>query len=188
MSAPSVPSVHSVLQSENIFMEENCVVCFENFIDIQSSEYWDWLQNKINTYPHFPKHSFEDETCSGKGCYDEKFQCNTCNNLVCRGCVEDTHQGIVYAKFQNKDGHLEQDGYSCGIRELTNYEITYIKNDGYDIKNIIDSENSNEIYQIPRFTINGTIYYDYMRGIPGEDGPIKCPICRQLDSSFEPVV
>lgn len=162
-----------ILSDENVLMDEECPICYNNFINVKDSEYNNFLKYIKNKYSDLSINDFENETCLM--IYDEKFKCPTCNNSVCRDCVMKSRQGIVSAKYRNI---ITSEN---GIRNLTHDEIKYIEEQGYDIRNIVGDNNQNDIWKIPDFVINGVRLYGFMRGTPGEDFPVKCPFCRKLD-------
>ena len=167
-----------ILETEGIVLNKECIVCYNNFINIKDvTEHTEFVDKITEKYKLTNKQKcvFEDETLFL--CYDDRFQCNTCNNLVCRRCVWNTHQGIVCAKFRNKDGN------NGGIRTLTEEEIKYIEDNCYiDIKTIIDRDDNKELWNIPNITIGNVVFYGWMRGTPGDDAPYKCPVCRQYSA------
>jgi len=166
----------SILGAESLeIADRECVVCFEKIININGNEYYEWLENLKVKYPNLPN-NFEDETTSR--CISDIMECTTCKNIiVCRGCVWKTHQGIVFAKYSKR---INENGCESGICRLTDNQLEIINGGyGYDLKNKTDEELN--LMGIPDIKIDGTTYYGFMRGIPGEDGHIKCPICRQYN-------
>lgn len=170
----------SILGAESLeIADRECVVCFEKIININGNEYYEWLENLKVKYPNLPN-NFEDETTSR--CISDIMECTTCKNIVCSGCVCKTHQGIVSAKYSAK--RINENGYESGICRLTDNQLEIINGDyGYDLKNKTDEELDliNKSMNNQCIKIDDTVYYGFMRGIPGGDGPIKCPICRQYN-------
>lgn len=157
-----------ILNLENVLSEKECMICYDELLNVEANQYYEWLK-KINDKYNLNCGKLEDDTCLRLEEY--AFKCPTCKNIVCDGCVGKFRQGIVYAKVSGYGG--------SDIRRLTNEEILYIENEGYDIKNIVDDDNQSEIYKLPTFYINGICIYGFMRGRPGDDGEIICPFCRQ---------
>jgi len=168
----------SILGAESLeIADRECVVCFEKIININGNEYYEWLENLKVKYPNLPN-NFEDETTSR--CTSDIMECTTCKNIVCRGCVWKTHQGIVFAEYSKR---INENGCESGICRLTDSQLEIINDGdyGYDLKNKTDEELDliNKSMNNQCIKIDGTVYYGFMRGIPGEDGPFTCPVCRQ---------
>ena len=76
-----------ILIAEGIVLDKECIVCYEKFINIKNSHYTTFLsyikdKYKLNKRNH---NDFEcDTTCL---CYDDRFECLTCKNIVCRHCI-----------------------------------------------------------------------------------------------------
>ena len=160
---------------------EECVICNEKFINITPNNYYNWLDTMEKKYP-FISSSLENNT-SGR-LFNNSFHCGTCNTMVCLDCTWKTRQGLVCAKVSG-DGE-------GGSRPLTDEEIKLINTklgnyycpEEEKIQYIIDTDNQNEIDNIPDIRMNNKRYYSFCRGQPGEDGPIKCPVCRQNQDTF----
>ena len=167
--------IQSVLQAERVeYPNGECVICNETFINITPNNYYNWLDTMEKKYPMISS-SLENKTSCRL--FNDRFQCGTCDNMVCLGCTWKTRQGLVCAKVSG-DGE-------GGSRPLTDEEINQIQNNFYPgIKELVDTDNQDEIDKIPTIRMNNKKYYGFCRGQPGEDGPIKCPICRQDQDTF----
>lgn len=168
-------NVQQILKDENVLMDEECGICYNNFVNVNFGDYDMFLENIKNKYDLSGTiySTIEDYACMYE--YDDKFKCITCNNIICRRCVMKLDQCVILAKYN------EYETSNSGIRELTQFEIDYIEQQGYDIKKIVYDDNSKEISNIPDMVINNTLYYGYMKGYPGEDCDVICPFCRQVN-------
>ncbi len=74
-----------VLSNEGIKLhKEECCVCYENFIDTSIDSLFD-LYDKIDEEKKYVLH--DDGINWGTLCYDDRFECLTCKNKVCYGCI-----------------------------------------------------------------------------------------------------
>ena len=105
-------------------MNKECVICYNKFINIKSNDYPTFLekiQEKSNLTERQKKH-YEDITCCM--CYDDRFECLTCKNIVCEGCIckmpDNKHGNQLdnYAMFCN--------GYTEEVYETLTMESTGI--------------------------------------------------------------
>jgi hypothetical protein len=105
-------NTENILIQEGVLLNIECVVCYKKFINIKDKEYDNFL-NEIGKKYNFSKddiNSFEDDT--GCLCYDDRFECFACKNVVCRSCtmnMPDLENGKVldgYAMFCN--GYTEE--------------------------------------------------------------------------------
>ena len=76
-------NTEAILMNENVVLDKECVVCYKNFINIKDSDYYEFL-NKIKE-KYKIEQNFEDETTCL--CYDARFECLTCKNIVCSSCI-----------------------------------------------------------------------------------------------------
>lgn len=102
-------SVENILMTEGIILDEECVVCYNKFINVKDSDYIQFLEKIKEKYKlsDIETNIFENETTSL--CYDDddKFECLACKNKVCSSCImyiPDVENGKVedgYAMFCN---------------------------------------------------------------------------------------
>ena len=82
-------SVENILITEGIILDEECVVCYKNFINVKDSNYIQFLEKIKEKYKlsETENRYFEDETTCL--CYDDdyQFKCLTCKNKVCSSCI-----------------------------------------------------------------------------------------------------
>ena len=80
-------STIKILYSEGIkFKDVTCCVCYEKFIDIKCGDLFD-LYEKITEEKKYNSDEKElyDESCALS--YYDRFECLTCKNKVCYGCI-----------------------------------------------------------------------------------------------------
>ena len=73
-----------ILTLENVLSEKECVICYHKFIDVKLVDYSNFL-NTITSKYNLNNSMFEDDTMCL--CYDDRFECLTCKNIVCCGCI-----------------------------------------------------------------------------------------------------
>jgi len=91
-------NTEAILMNENVVLDKECVVCYKKFINIKDSDYYEFL-NKIKE-KYKIEQNFEDETTCL--CYDARFECLTCKNIVCCSCIgnmPDNKNGKQLNKF-----------------------------------------------------------------------------------------
>ena len=122
--------VEQILKAEECLLDDVCVVCYKNFINIKDKEYIDFC-NKIKDKYKLNKHNiFENETTCM--CYDAKFECLTCKNFVCCGCImnmPDKENGKYIDKYDyDKIAYhdMEYTGIiTCPICRTKDYKLLY---------------------------------------------------------------
>lgn len=76
-----------IIITEGVALNKECVICYNKFINIKTSDYSTFLEKIIEKYELTKNNDFEDETCCLL--YDDRFECLTCKNIVCRSCIMD---------------------------------------------------------------------------------------------------
>jgi hypothetical protein len=122
-------SVEQILQVEECLLNDECVVCYKKFINIKDKKYTEFY-NKIKDKYKLNKYNiFEDETICM--CYDSKFECLTCKNFVCCGCIMNTpdyENGEYIDKYNEKFEYhdMEFTGIiTCPICRTKDYKLLY---------------------------------------------------------------
>ena len=115
-----------ILITEGVLLEKECLVCCSKFINVKDSDYPQFLDKIIEKY-NLPKtNKFEEETTCL--CYDDRFECLTCKNIVCCGCTmhmpdyENGKQLNNYATFNS----LAIYGYRKKVYDVLDQESTGI--------------------------------------------------------------
>lgn len=132
--------VEQILKMENILLNDECIVCYKNFINIKDKDYGEFY-NKITDKYNLNKNNniFEDETTCM--CYDSKFECMSCKNFVCCGCImnmPDVENGKYIDKYNEKIEYndMEYTGIiTCPICRTKDYKLLY-KYVLQDVKNV----------------------------------------------------
>ena len=81
-------STIEILKKECVkILDIECCVCYEKFIDIDTFDLLD-LYNKLKTENKYPIKLLEEMNDStGMLSYNDRFECITCLNTVCYGCI-----------------------------------------------------------------------------------------------------
>jgi hypothetical protein len=69
---------------EGVLLNKECGVCYKKFIDVKDNNYNLFLSKIIKKYKLTDGRFEGDTTCL---CYDDRFECLVCKNIVCRGCL-----------------------------------------------------------------------------------------------------
>lgn len=78
-----------------------CQICFEKFIKLTNKEFDNFLEDNKVLLPQ----TFEDDYCCR--CYEDRFECLKCKNVVCRNC----YWNFKNHKFKPNDEHIEDYEY-----------------------------------------------------------------------------
>jgi hypothetical protein len=128
-----------------------CQICFEKFIKL-TNEKFDIFYKENND---FLPDTFEDDNCCR--CYEDRFECLTCKNTICRAC----YWSFKNHKFKPDDeyiedyeasGNLDEDGLVegwpgedcpiiCPFCRTKDYKIYYGNQIPYELLNEIKSKN-----------------------------------------------
>ena len=78
-------NIQNILNNEGIFSNKECSICYNKFINIRN--YQEFLDQITPRYELSTDNqvAFVNETIGL--CYDNKFKCLTCKNIVCRKCI-----------------------------------------------------------------------------------------------------
>jgi hypothetical protein len=150
-------NTENILITEGVILNKECVICYKKFINIKDANYRSFLEKIKEKYNLTKNNNFEDDTCCL--CYDDRFECLTCKNIVCRSCImniPDNENGKKinsFAMFCNEYTEevyeimdMEQTGIiTCPICRTKDYRLLYTdKARGalpeeilYDIKNYL---------------------------------------------------
>ncbi len=131
----------------NIFNNIECQICFEKFIKLTNDEYYKFIEKNKNILPEI----FEDNTCCR--CYEDRFECLTCKNTICRKCYWNfkNHKYIPDIRdyeFFNYVGLLDENGFAdgcagedcpiiCPFCKTKDYKIYYGNKIPYELLNEI---------------------------------------------------
>ena len=75
-----------VLSTEGVKLhEKECCVCYERFINISCGKLCDLYEKLVEEDEKYNEIIDWETTCL---CYDDRFECLTCKNLVCYGCIK----------------------------------------------------------------------------------------------------
>ncbi len=75
-----------VLSNEGVNLHnEECCICYEKFIDISCDKLFDLYEKLIEEEKVYV--ISDDDIAWGTLCYDDRFECLTCKNKVCYGCI-----------------------------------------------------------------------------------------------------
>ncbi len=75
-----------VLSNEGVNLHnEECCICYEKFIDISCDKLFDLYEKIIEEEKKYIISI--DDIDWGTLCYDDRFECLTCKNKVCYGCI-----------------------------------------------------------------------------------------------------
>jgi hypothetical protein len=64
--------------------KEECCVCYERFIDISCDKLFDLYEKLVEEKNYVIS---DDDIAWGTLSYDDRFECLTCKNKVCYGCI-----------------------------------------------------------------------------------------------------
>jgi hypothetical protein len=92
-------NTENILSTEGVILNKECVVCYKNFINIKDADYTSFLEKITEKYKLPKNKNFEDETTYL--CYDARFECLTCKNIVCCSCIGNMPDN-KYGKQLNK--------------------------------------------------------------------------------------
>ena len=129
-----------------------CQICFEKFIKLTNEKFDIFYKNNKEFLPE----TFEDDNCCR--CYEDRFECLTCKNTVCRKC----YWSFKNHKFKPDDeyiedyeasGNLDEDGMVegwpgedcpiiCPFCRTKDYKIYYGNQMPYELLNEIKSKNN----------------------------------------------
>lgn len=122
--------IEEILNTENVLLNDLCVICYKKFINIKDKEYNKFYDKIKDKYKLNRKNNiFEDETTCM--CYDAKFECTNCKNFVCCGCIMnmlDKENGKYIDKYNNKIEYhdMEYTGIiTCPICRTKDYKLLY---------------------------------------------------------------
>jgi len=78
-----------------------CEICFEKFIKLTYEKFDKFYKNNKAILPE----TFEDDNCCR--CYEDRFECLTCKNTVCRKC----YWSFKNHKYRPDDEYIEDYEY-----------------------------------------------------------------------------
>jgi len=127
-----------------------CQICFEKFIKLTYEEFNIFLDNNKELLPQ----SFEDDNCCR--CYEDRFECLKCKNIVCRMC----YWNFKNHKFKPQNdvikdyeylGYLDENGFAdgcpgedcpiiCPFCRTKDYKIFYGNQIPYDLLSDIKNQ------------------------------------------------
>jgi hypothetical protein len=131
-------NIEFILNKEGVLLNKECVVCFNKFINIKDKNYSTFLAKIKEKYKLSKNNNnFEDETICL--CYDARFECLICKNIVCCTCImnmpdyENGKQLNKYAMFLNDYTKevfetlcMDETGIvSCPICRTKDYRLFY---------------------------------------------------------------
>ena len=79
-------TTQEILKAEGVVRSETCVVCTDNFIDMDDFDKYDEFLSKMNKKYKLPE-DFENETVIRWWC--DRHECLVCHATVCDNCVHD---------------------------------------------------------------------------------------------------
>jgi hypothetical protein len=145
-----------VLSNEGVKLhKKECCVCYERFINISCDKLCDLYEKLVEEEE---KYNIDWETLCL--CYDDRFECLTCKNLVCYGCIKkipdtDYIKRVDIFNYNNynyfQDNMNETSKITCPICRTKNFKLKIL-----DIFN----------------------YNNYFQDNMNETSKITCPICR----------
>ena len=136
---------------DKIHSNIKCEICYEKFIKLTYEEFNNFLENNKNCLPD----NFEDNNCCR--CYEDRFECLTCKNVICRECYW-SFKGHKF-KPENDDidifefsGNLDENGLAegtpgedcpiiCPFCRTKDYTIFYGNQVPYEVLNEIKNRN-----------------------------------------------
>lgn len=83
---------------DNITSNIKCQICYEKFIKLTPKEFDNFLEDNKELLPD----TFEDNNCCR--CYEYRFECLTCKNIICRDC----YWSFQNHKFRPDDEFIEE--------------------------------------------------------------------------------
>ena len=80
---------NEILLNEGInITTEECCICYEKFIDISCDKLFDLYEKIVEEKIYDVKEHVLFNSCASTTlCYDDRFECLTCKNKVCYGCI-----------------------------------------------------------------------------------------------------
>jgi hypothetical protein len=121
--------VEQLLQQENILLNDECGICYKKFINVNGKNYMEFYNKMTDKYSLKKDHMFQDETICM--CYDDKFECSTCKNKVCSGCImnmPDKENGKYIDKYNDKIEYhdMEYTGIiTCPFCRTKDYKLLF---------------------------------------------------------------
>ena len=139
--------MEKLLIINKIKSDVECKICFERFIKLTYKEFNKFLEDNKEVLPE----TFEDDNCCR--CYEDRFECLTCKNIICRAC----YWNFKNHKFKPDDdyiedyeyfGELDEDGFAegcpgedcpiiCPFCRTKDYKIFYGNQIPYELLNEI---------------------------------------------------
>ena len=77
-----------ILILEGILLDKECVICYNNFINIKDRQYEKFLDKIIKKYNLNKEQSRDFENHTTCMCYDTRAECLICKNSVCSPCTD----------------------------------------------------------------------------------------------------
>jgi hypothetical protein len=128
-----------------------CKICFEKFIKLTSKQFDKFYEDNKAILPE----TFEDDFCCRL--YEDRFECLTCKNIVCRNCYWNFKNHKFkpvdnYIEDYEASGNLDNDGMVegcagedcpiiCPFCRTKDYKIFYGNQIPYDLLNQIKNDN-----------------------------------------------
>lgn len=130
-----------------------CSICSENFVKITYEQLCIFLEKNKEILPE----SFEnDNSCR---CYEDRFECLTCKNVICRECYWNFKDHMFKPSddsigFYEASGNLDEDGLVegcpgqdcpiiCPFCRTKDYKIFYGNQTPYELLNEIKNRRLN---------------------------------------------
>jgi hypothetical protein len=132
--------IEQLVHAQAIEPNQECVVCYSKFMRLAYNEYKCFLEeNTICDYYEMEENANELKELFDtlNLCYDVRFECLTCHNCVCRGCVPKMKgllipirdSGARYEWPENIPGIMGKDGpITCPICKTKDYREYFTGN------------------------------------------------------------
>ncbi len=138
---------------DNINSNIECQLCYEKFIKLTNKEFYIFLEDNKELLPE----TFEDNYCCR--CYEDRFECLTCKNIICKDCYWSFKNHKFKPDENNIDmheflGNLDIDGLVegtpgedcpiiCPFCRTKDYKIFYGNQVPYEVLNDIKNKQFN---------------------------------------------
>lgn len=125
-------STIEILLNEGIkITTEECCICYEKFIDISCDDLWDLYEKILEENKYNVTKDILFCSCASTAlCYDDRFECLTCKNNVCYGCIakmEDPDDKECDNYDGSKDTMEETGRITCPICKTKDFRIKFTK-------------------------------------------------------------
>ena len=109
--------IEKILSLEGILLNNECVICFNKFINIKDRDYYNFYDKIKEKYhlqlsPRFFRKFEENTTCM---CYDARNECLICKNSVCYSCLD--KQDDPFGEQQLNNAAMFVNGYTEEVYE-----------------------------------------------------------------------